>query len=74
MDEDQNTFFHLPVDKDSVEYTDKQIVKAISTVEPGTIRYVKSGANDETRLIYDELSAISEEVMKCRDAAILRLA
>ena len=73
MDEDQSTFFHLPVDKDSVEYTDKQIVKAISTVEPGTIRYVKSGANDETRLIYDELSAISEEVMKCRDAAILRL-
>ncbi len=73
MDEDQNTFFHLPVDKDSVEYTDRQIVKAISTVEPGAIRYVKSGANDETRLIYDELSAISEEVMKCRDAAILRL-
>ena len=73
MDEDQNTFFHLPVDKDSVEYTDKQIVKAISTVEPGTIRYVKSGANDATLLIYDELSEISSVVMRCSDAAILRL-
>lgn len=73
MDEEQNTFFHLPVDKDSESYIDAQIVKTVSTIQPGVVRYATSGADDESRRIYDELSAISEEVMKCRNAAILRL-
>ena len=73
MDEDYDGFFHLPVDKDSEEYMDAQIVKAVSTVEPGVVRYAKAGADDDSRLIYNELNAISEEVMKCRNAAILRL-
>ena len=55
MDEEQNTFFHLPVDKDSESYIDAQIVKTVSTIQPGVVRYTTSGADDESRRIYDEL-------------------
>ena len=74
MDENYDAVFHLPVDKDSPEYFDSQVIKAVSVTERGTVRHVNAGADDETRRIYDELSAVSEEIIKCRNAAILRLA
>ncbi len=74
MDEEYDAIFHLPVDKDSSEYFDSQVVKVVSITERGTVRYVNAGADEESRRIYDELSAVSEEIIKCRNAAILRLA
>ncbi len=75
MDE-VDAMFHLPVDKRAAEldeFSDANIVKAVSVSQKMPVAYTAPAKEPSASQIYAELSAVSEEVLKCRSAAIAHL-
>lgn len=73
MDENYNATFHIPT-KAPLEVADAEIVHAVS-INRDTPIEVFGGvtSKNENLAIYNELSAVSEEVIKCRQDALANI-
>ena len=65
--------FHIP-GFDQGQKSDREIVKQVSISEHSPFAYAEKSATSASLGLYEELSAVSEEVLKCRKAAISRVA
>ncbi len=75
MDE-VDAVFHIPVDPRVAEleqYSDENIIKAVSVSSKAPVFSNVSVKDPSASQVYAELSAVSEEIMKCRKAAIAHL-